>query len=72
MSKAGERSREGEVAKTTIGLYKTECVRDGSPFRAGPLPTPTDLEDATGGGHLRGLGGLTREGCRSSVRGIGT
>jgi hypothetical protein len=47
VSKAGERSREGEVAKTTIGLYKTECVRDGSPFRAGPLATLTDLEDAT-------------------------
>jgi putative transposase len=47
VSKAGERSREGEVAKTTIGLYKTECVRDGSPFRAGPLATLADLEDAT-------------------------
>jgi hypothetical protein len=42
VSKAGERSREGEVAKTTIGLYKTECVRDGSPFRAGPLATQLD------------------------------
>jgi putative transposase len=29
-------------AETTIGLYKTKCVRDGSPFRNGPLETPAD------------------------------
>ena len=35
------------LAETTIGLYKTECVRDGSPFRRGPIATVTDLEEIT-------------------------
>jgi putative transposase len=35
------------LAETTIGLYKTECVRDGSPFRSGPLRTLADLEHIT-------------------------
>jgi putative transposase len=35
------------LAETTIGLYKTECVRDGSPFRTGPLETLADLEEIT-------------------------
>jgi putative transposase len=35
------------LAETTIGLYKTECVREGSPFRTGPLRTLADLEDIT-------------------------
>jgi transposase InsO family protein len=35
------------LAETTIGLYKTECVRDGSPFRHRPLATLADLEEAT-------------------------
>ena len=34
-------------AETTIGLYKTECVRKGSPFRNGPIRTLADLEDIT-------------------------
>jgi ubiquinone/menaquinone biosynthesis C-methylase UbiE len=38
---------DNTLAETTIGLYKTECVRDGSPFRAGPLTTLADLEGAT-------------------------
>jgi putative transposase len=38
---------DNALAETTIGLYKTECVRDGSPFRRGPLNTLADLEDAT-------------------------
>jgi putative transposase len=38
---------DNAVAATTIGLYKTECVRDGSPFRTGPLRTLADIEDAT-------------------------
>lgn len=57
------------LAETTIGLYKTECVRDGSRFRSGPLRTLADLEHITSGhdpalhgcpcgrvfdGHLRG------------------
>jgi putative transposase len=28
---------DNALAETTIGLYKTECVRDGSPFRRGPI-----------------------------------
>jgi len=38
---------DNALAETTIGLYKTECTRDGSPFRAGPIATLTDLEQAT-------------------------
>ena len=38
---------DNALAETTIGLYKTECVRDGSPFRNGPLRTLAGLEDAT-------------------------
>ncbi|EUA50048.1 putative iSRs2 transposase [Mycobacterium xenopi 3993] len=35
------------MAETTIGLYKTECVRAGSPFRTGPIRTLADLENIT-------------------------
>ncbi|WP_099225825.1 IS3 family transposase [Mycobacterium persicum] len=35
------------LAETTIGLYKTECVREGSPFRSGPIDTLADLENMT-------------------------
>jgi|GEM_PF-2521170 hypothetical integral membrane protein (TIGR02206 family) len=35
------------VVWATIGLYKTECVRDGSPFRNGPIDTLSDLENMT-------------------------
>jgi hypothetical protein len=38
---------DNALAETTIGLYKTECTRDGSPFRAGPVATLADLEEAT-------------------------
>lgn len=38
---------DNALAETTIGLYKTECTRDGSPFRAGPIATLADLEEAT-------------------------
>ena len=38
---------DNALAETTIGLYKTECVRDGSPFRTGPLHSLSDLEDIT-------------------------
>lgn len=42
------RQRPGAaLAETTIGLYKTECVRPGSPFRNGPIRTLADLEEAT-------------------------
>ena len=35
------------LAETTIGLYKTEAVRDDSPFRTGPIRTLADLEELT-------------------------
>jgi putative transposase len=35
------------LAETTIGLYKAECIRDGSPLRSEPIRTITDLEDIT-------------------------
>jgi putative transposase len=38
---------DNALAETTIGLYTTECVRDGSPFRTGPLHRLSDLEDIT-------------------------
>jgi putative transposase len=38
---------DNALAETTIGLYKTECIRDGSPFRNGPLETLADVEKIT-------------------------
>jgi putative transposase len=38
---------DNALAETTIGLYKTECIRDDSPFRTGPLRSVGDLEQAT-------------------------
>jgi putative transposase len=38
---------DNALAETTIGLYKTECTREGSPFRTGPLMTLSDLEEIT-------------------------
>ena len=38
---------DNALAETTIGLYKCECVRDGSPFRDGPLATLGDVEKIT-------------------------
>lgn len=38
---------DNALAETTIGLYKTECTRDGSPFRTGPIATLADLEKIT-------------------------
>ena len=38
---------DNALCETTIGLYKTECIRDGSPFRTGPIRTLTDLENIT-------------------------
>ena len=38
---------DNALAETTIGLYKTECIREGSPFRHGPLTTLADLEKTT-------------------------
>ena len=38
---------DNALAETTVGLYKTECIRAGSPFRAGPIRTLADLEEIT-------------------------
>jgi putative transposase len=38
---------DNALAETTIGLYKTECTRAGSPFRAGPIRSLADLEEIT-------------------------
>ena len=35
------------LAETTIGLYKVECTRSGSPFRTGPFARLSDIERAT-------------------------
>jgi chromate transporter len=36
---------DNALAETTIGLYKTECVRNESPFRTGPIATLADIEE---------------------------
>ena len=38
---------DNALAETTIGLYKTECTRAGSPFRTGPFVRLSDIEQAT-------------------------
>jgi putative transposase len=38
---------DNALAETTIGLYKAECARDGSPFRDGPLRSRGDVEKVT-------------------------
>jgi putative transposase len=38
---------DNALAETTIGLYKTECTREGSPFRTRPLETLADVEKIT-------------------------
>jgi putative transposase len=38
---------DNALCETTIGLYKTECIRKGSPFRTGPIGTLAELEDIT-------------------------
>ncbi len=35
---------DNALAETTIGLYKTEAIRDDSPFRRGPLTRLVDVE----------------------------
>lgn len=35
------------LCESTIGVCKTECLHDGSPFRAGPIHTQADLDDIT-------------------------
>jgi putative transposase len=38
---------DNALAETTVGLYKTECIRHSSPFRSGPIRTLADLEEIT-------------------------
>lgn len=38
---------DNALAETTIGLFKTEAVRDDSPFRCGPLDRLGDVEHLT-------------------------
>ena len=38
---------DNALAETTIGLYKTECIRDDSPFRRGQLTGLSNLEAVT-------------------------
>jgi len=38
---------DNALAETTMGLYKTECTRDDSPFRTGPIRTLAGLENIT-------------------------
>jgi putative transposase len=38
---------DNALAETTIGLYKTECIRADSPFRTGPLRTLAEVETIT-------------------------
>jgi putative transposase len=38
---------DNALAETTIGLYKTECVREDSPFRTGLLRATSDVETIT-------------------------
>ncbi|MFC0629520.1 IS3 family transposase, partial [Kribbella deserti] len=38
---------DNALAETTIGLYKTECIREDSPFRRGPLTSLSTVETIT-------------------------
>ena len=38
---------DNALAETTIGLYKTECIRDDSPFRRGALTSLSSVEAIT-------------------------
>lgn len=40
---------DNALAESTIGLFKNEAIRDGSPFRSGPLKTVDDVEWVTTG-----------------------
>jgi putative transposase len=59
------------LAETTIGLYKTECIREGSPFRTGPIRALADLEDITSAwvgwfGYAGDLGHVSRDAALST------
>ena len=44
---SGGDAYDNALAETTIGLYKTECIRAGSPFQRGPIRTLADREEIT-------------------------
>ena len=59
---------DNALAETTIGLYKCECVRDGSPSRDGPPRTLADVEkiDQPAGKSWYNTGRLTEPPRRTS------
>jgi hypothetical protein len=44
---AASATRTTVLAESTIGLFKNECIRKGSPFLDGPLKQLADVEKAT-------------------------
>ena len=58
---------DNALCETTIGLYKTECVREGSPFRTGPIGTLADLEDE----HIREVMSYTSGNRSAAARILG-
>ena len=38
---------DNAAAETIMGLFKNEAIRNGSPFRTGPLKGPPDVEEVT-------------------------
>jgi putative transposase len=38
---------DNALAESTIGLYKNECIRKGSPFMTGPFKQLADVDKAT-------------------------
>jgi len=44
---SGGDAYDNALARTTIGLYKNECIRADSPFRRGPLNTLYGVEYIT-------------------------
>ena len=46
---------DNALAESTIGLFKNEAVRDGSPFRTGALRTIDDVESALEDARSAGL-----------------
>lgn len=54
------------LAETTIGLYKTECIREESPFRSGPIRSLADLNTSP----PHGSAGITRPGLCTGLAGV--
>ena len=56
---------DNALAETTIGLYKTECIRADSPFRRGPLTHPRRRRDTSP--PTRSPGTTTSASCTASA-----